>query len=296
MRKLSAVAFLLLTTAGCAAVQHATSHGSNPYDKAPFYSRYLNLANPQDQRILHDLDLLKANPQAASVHNDLGAALVQKGFPYDAKTEFDRALDIDRHFYPAWYNLGLLNASLGNEATALHAFRRTVHYRPGHAASLFQMALIEEKNGDTNDAIEHYAKAFAINRQLLDERVNPRILDSRIIDRVLLRLYPKTHASSSFAFQGAPQGYADPVKPEGGWPQSSPADIVTPTAPTVTPAAPAPTAPPPPPVPVGATATAPAEAVAVSRDTSPGREKDPLPPPNPNAWAEYQAKQKAKRP
>jgi len=133
---------------------------------------------------------------------------VQKGFPKDAEQEFERAIDSDRHFYPAWYNVGLLRMARGNFTGAHVAFLATVHQKPGHSQALFQLGLMEEQRGHVDSAIDYYAKAFAINQTLLDVRSNPRILDSKLVDLTLLRLYPKDHARQSMRFLGTPPGYA----------------------------------------------------------------------------------------
>ena len=107
---------LVCMMTGCASMHFpAVSHHKNPYEGKIFYTKYLNpQASGLDAQIQHDLDLLRANPRAASVHNDLGAALLVKGFPKDAEVEFERAVDADRRFYPAWYNLGLVRAARGD--------------------------------------------------------------------------------------------------------------------------------------------------------------------------------------
>jgi len=40
---------------------------------------------------------------------------------------------------------------------------------------------MEEQRHKTESAVEYYAKAFTINRSLLDVRVNPRILDTKLV-------------------------------------------------------------------------------------------------------------------
>jgi tetratricopeptide (TPR) repeat protein len=292
-----------LALGGCTTMQRAV-RGGNPYEKKIFYTRYLNPASPLDARIQSDLDQLRANPHAASLHNDLGMALVQKNFPNDAQVEFERAIDADRGFYPAWYNLGLLHASLGHSQAALRAFRGTIKHKPGHAAALFQMGLVEEQNRNFNDAVEHYAKAFSINRQLLDVRVNPRIVDVKLIDRALIRMYPTEHVRGSFIFQGTPHGYSDPIATtrEAPSPQAPAADIVTPappvTAPSVQPIVPSPGTPPPAPAPVPPAPQPPSTtaAVGVARDTTAGKEKvvDRPSAPNPEAWRAWEEAKKKK--
>ena len=234
---------LLLTIAavsalsGCAALKH---HHSSDYEN-PFYAKYLNASNPLDQQIQHSMDSLRKNPDSALAHNDLGQLLVQKRFPKDAEREFERAVNADPHFYPAWYNLALVREANGDYVGARRAFRRTVHYKPGNADALFQLGLMEENLNNREEAIEYYAKAFSIKHALLDPRVNPRILDSRLIDLALIRAYPTSHARQSMSFHPIPAGYVDRVPaaqaaPEAPSPQAPGAAIVAPSAPITDPA------------------------------------------------------------
>lgn len=192
----------LVTLAAC----KSASHDQNPYDH-PFYQKYLNTGSPLDAQITRTTDDLRANPRSATLHNTLGQMLLQKGFPKDAETEFERSVNADSHFYPGWYNLGLIRMSRGNWVGAHFAFSRTVHYKPGHSAALFQLGLMEEKRNHQRAAIDYYAKAFSINHALLDVRVNPRILDSKLVDVALLKAYPTETARESMSFQPTPPGY-----------------------------------------------------------------------------------------
>jgi tetratricopeptide (TPR) repeat protein len=214
MKRLLSVAAIALMLTGCVLneiiqkINHKRG-ADNPYQKRLFVEKYLDPANSQlDAQIQRSIDGLRALPNSAELHNQLGQLLVQKGFPKDAEQEFERAIDSDRHFYPAWYNLGLLRMARGSWTGAHVAFLATVHEKPGHSQALFQLGLMEEQRGHTEAAIEYYAKAFAINRTLLDVRSNPRILDSNLVDLTLLRLYPKDQSRGSMRFLGTPPGYA----------------------------------------------------------------------------------------
>jgi tetratricopeptide (TPR) repeat protein len=153
--------------------------------------------------------------------------------------EFERAVNADSHFYPAWYNLGLVRMARGDSNGSHFAFSRTVHYKPGHSAALFQLGLMEEKRNHQDAAIDYYAKAFTINHSLLDVRVNPRILDSKLVDLALLKAYPNAHARGSMSFQRTPPGY---VQQGLEAPSTQPAakDIVTPALPVTDPSMQAP--------------------------------------------------------
>jgi hypothetical protein len=96
---------------------------------------------------------------------------------------------------------------------------------------------MEERRSNTEAALDYYAKAFAINHSLLDVRVNPRIVDSRLTDLALLRLYPNEHTRESMQFQPTPPGYAsEPVAPEAPSPQAPAQQIVEPAPPITNPA------------------------------------------------------------
>jgi tetratricopeptide (TPR) repeat protein len=234
MKRLLLLAVAASTLAGCAAIRDAQNHFSkkNPYDN-PFYAKYLNPAAPLDAQIQQTVAALRAQPRSAALHNQLGQLLLAKGFPKDAETEFERAVDADKRFYPGWYNLGLVRSANSNYTGARYAFNHAVQYKPGHSAALFQLGLLEEKAQHTQEAIDLYAKAFSINHSLLDVRVNPRILDAKLVDLALIKLYPNDHARQSMQFQPTPGTYvqrsleavpAQPTAPPQPQPAKPPGD------------------------------------------------------------------------
>ena len=235
MKRLLMITVAALAMAGCAELYE---RDRNPYEN-PFYAKYLNTGSALDAQINRALDAVRQNPDSARAHNILGALLVQKGFPKDAEREFERAVNADSHFYPAWYNLGMVRASRGEDFGARHAFYRTVAYKPGHANALFQLGLIEEKRKNNDKAVKLYAKAFNINPALLDVAVNPRILDSQLTHLAMLEMYPKKHWKESMQFQGTPAGDREPAPPAPApSPQAAPEKIVPPAPPATPPTPP----------------------------------------------------------
>lgn len=228
------ILFAISATVGCSGIREMQQKraNNNGYVR-PFYARYLNQNNPTDRLIMAKMESLRANPSQASVHNDLGSLLLDRGFPKDAEVEFHRALLYDSRFYPSWYNLGLIHASQGNHFRAIHDLNRSLSIKPGNGAAHFQLGLLYEKRGATDEAVEHYARAFEINHNLLDVRKNPRILDTRLVDLALLRMYPEEHARRSAQPQvssGLTSTTNAPPKPvdQGVSPQAAPENIVTP--------------------------------------------------------------------
>ena len=233
--------FLTLTAialAGCASMHNIDLHrNENPYEKPQFYTRYLNPNDPFDQRIQRTVDALRANPNSATLHNDLGQLLVLRGFTNDAEKEFSRAIHADRNFYPAYYNRAQVRAGQGDFFGARQDFLADVRHKPGHAEALFQLGLMEEKHQNDEAAIKYYAKALTINHQLLDVRVNPRVLDSKLIPIALIRAYPKAHAHDAIQLSGTPPSYTTAtVQPQPApSPQPTATQIVTPAPPVTDP-------------------------------------------------------------
>jgi tetratricopeptide (TPR) repeat protein len=254
MKRLTLLAIAATALAACTTMMH---RNATAYEKPPFYAKYLNPgASSLDAAIQRDLDALRANPNSATTHNDLGQLLVRKGFPKDAEIEFHRAIAADKKFYPAWYNLGLVQSSRDDFSAARSSFAEAVDLKPGHSQALFNLGLMEERRNHRDSALHYYAKALSINHQLLDVRVNPRVLDSQLIHLALIRLYPSEHNRESMTFQGTPPGYMQrmPEALPAPSPQAAAQNIVTPAAPITDPAmqtapptptaAPTPTAPP----------------------------------------------------
>lgn len=247
MKRLFLLAAVLSATAGCTVLSDLRGN-DNPYEKPMFYERYLNTGSAVDADITATLAALRNNPDSPELHNALGALLVEKGFPKDAEREFERAINSDSDFHPAWYNLGMVRAARGDELGARRAFGQTLDLKPGHAMALFQLGLIEEKRHHTDRAVDLYAKAFMINPALLDVEVNPRILDTRLIHRALLQNYHGKHARLTMEFQQPP--IPPQPAPEAPQPQDAaskqpaPENIVTPAAPATDPAMQKPARPP----------------------------------------------------
>ncbi|HEY8131728.1 MAG TPA: tetratricopeptide repeat protein, partial [Thermoanaerobaculia bacterium] len=160
MKRSLILAVAALTLFGCASVR---KQNKNPYAHRLFIEQFLDSRNPLDAQIQQTLQALRANPRSAALHNQLGQLLREKGFPKDAEVEFERAVNADPHLFPAWYNLGLVRQARGDYPGARFAYLRTIHYRKGHSAALFQLGLMEEQRHNIDAAVAYYAKAFSIN-------------------------------------------------------------------------------------------------------------------------------------
>src|SRR5512141_871415 len=127
MKKILIAALVALT--GCVSletkIENVRTKG-NPYQKTPFYARFLNSGSSLDREITRRLNALRNDPQNAQLHTELGALLFEKGFPKDAEREFRRALAVEPNMYAAWYDIGLLREARGDRRGAARAYRRTI--------------------------------------------------------------------------------------------------------------------------------------------------------------------------
>ena len=141
MTRILLLAAVFVTVTGCTAIRDLRNDDS-VYDEPQFYEKYLNTGSELDARITTTLAALRANPGSPELHNTLGSLLVEKSFPKDAEREFERAINADGDYHPAWYNLGLVRASRGDELGARRAFKRTIDLKPGHAISAIRCAYV----------------------------------------------------------------------------------------------------------------------------------------------------------
>ena len=223
--------------AACASMQH---HDQNPYAN-PFYARYLNTGRRSTRRSRATVERAARESAlgqpAQSARPDAAAERLSEGRGGGVRARRQRRLPL----LP-----GLVQPRPGAHvarrlgAASHFAFARTVHYKPGHSAALFQLGLMEEqRNHQRRGRSTTTRKRFTINHSLLDVRVNPRILDSKLVDLALLKAYPNEHARESMSFQATPPGYVQQGL-EAASTQPAAKDIVTPAPPVTDPSMQAP--------------------------------------------------------
>lgn len=173
----------------------------------PFYRKFLVRGMPLDDKILEQEKRVEANPKSADLRNDFGNLLAARRFPKEARDQYLMAMKLDRHQYLAPYNMGLLYETQGEVSKAIDAYQKSVDRNRGFPPSRFRLGRLYEKRGWDSRAIEQYGRAFTIDPSMRDPRRNPLVVDSRLMDRVSLRNYPKDLARASM---GSEAGYVDP--------------------------------------------------------------------------------------
>lgn len=196
MKKFSIAVIVVLAAAagGCALL-----HAKREEPSEPFYRKYLVAGNPLDDRILEQERRVEAQPDSADLRNDFGNLLAERRFVEDAQRHYEKALELDESHYLAAYNLGLLWEAAGRPNRAVSAYRKSIARKPGFPASHFHLGRLYEQRGWDAMAVKEYAKALRIDPQMRDPRVNPLIVDTRLLDRVSLENYPRDIASAAMA-------------------------------------------------------------------------------------------------
>jgi Tetratricopeptide repeat len=177
--------------------------------KEPFYRRYLVAGNPLDDKILEQEKRVEANPSSANLRNDFGNLLAARRFPKEAREQYEAAMKLDRHYFLAPYNLGLLYETIGETGRAIGAYEKSVDRNRGFPPARFRLGRLYEKRGRQGKAIEQYTRALQIDPGMRDPKRNPLVVDTRLLDRVSLENYPRDLAAASMTADAV---FADPAR------------------------------------------------------------------------------------
>lgn len=167
----------------------------------PIFVNWLVADDPGDQTINDYWERAERGELSVPGLVDLGTMLFYRGFPGDALEMFDRALDIDKDFYEAWFRIGLVEHSEGDLSNAEQAYQKCLKRRPAHGWCNFYLGLLEEQLGHTPDAMKHYEQAFASDPALANPKVNPEVLSSRLALGAQLRHYDQVRFEQALPFR-----------------------------------------------------------------------------------------------
>ncbi len=173
----------------------------------PFYRRYLVAGNPLDEKIREQEKRVEADPKSADLRNDFGNLLAARRFPREAREQYEMAMKLDRHYFLAPYNLGLLYETQGEIGRAITAYEKSVDRNRGFPPSRFRLGRLYERRGWQGRAIAQYARALQIDPGMRDPKRNPLIVETRLLDRVSLENYPRDMATASMTSDAA---YSNP--------------------------------------------------------------------------------------
>jgi len=169
---------------------------------ADFYTPYLRASDTLDNAILDLTRRVKERPEDPGLRNDLGNLLARRGFAKEAREEYEKAEKLDREFFLADYNEGLLWEKEGKTANAIAAYRRSIRRKPGFPLSRFHLGFLYEKVGRAEAAVREYAKALRIDPTLRSPRRNPLVVQTRLLYRASLANYDRDLAAAALASDG----------------------------------------------------------------------------------------------
>ncbi len=106
---------------------------------------------------------LAHNPTAPPAHNNLGIALGRRGELAAALASYQRAADLDRHFWLARSNVAFALRDLGRTDESLAAFRGIVADAPNDANARFNLACMLVRCGRPDEAFAEFAAAVRID-------------------------------------------------------------------------------------------------------------------------------------
>jgi hypothetical protein len=211
---------------------------------ADFYTPYLSASDVLDQTIVELTARVAARPGDAGLRNDLGNLLARRGFAREAIDQYRKASRLDREFFLADYNEGLLLEKEGKGGQAISAYRRSIQRKPGFPLSRFHLGFLYEREGRASDAVAEYAKALRIDPSLRWPARNPLVVQTRLLYRASLDNYERDLAAANLSGDGE---FADravwerlqpqrPVNTSELEPETEPEDAAPPTAATGRPA------------------------------------------------------------
>jgi tetratricopeptide (TPR) repeat protein len=190
--KLWSIGILLAGAAVSASPARAAAEKPAP----AFYEKYLVESDPLDRQIRELAARIAKEPENAALRNDFGNLLARRGFAKEAAEQYRQASRIDRDFYLAAYNEGLLWEKEGKTGRAESAFRNSIDRKPGFPFSRFHLGLLYEKRGSQSAAVEQYAKALRLDNSLRRPVRNPLAVQTKLLYRASLVNYERDIAGA----------------------------------------------------------------------------------------------------
>ncbi len=147
---------------------------------SPVFLSWLKPEDPSDQVIRVYWEKVAAGAASPEEMVDLGTMLFFRGYPKDAVRLFRRAVKQDRNLAEAWFRMGAVYHTEGELRKARRAYRKCLKRFPGHGWCNFYLGLCDEQLGKGAEAVRYYRRAYRFAPELMDPRVNPAVLYSRL--------------------------------------------------------------------------------------------------------------------
>lgn len=117
----------------------------------------------EQAKAMHEFqEQLKKKPKDASLLNDMGYSMYNRGQWAEAENHLRKAVAADKNFKPAWVNLGLALAQQGKQQEALDAFSHAVSSAEAYSNLGFVLAV----QGKKAEAMAAYRRALELEPAL----------------------------------------------------------------------------------------------------------------------------------
>ncbi len=170
------------------------------------YTAFASVPTSLNKALETQRRLVMERPNDAAVLNDLGNLLVLADLPLEAGEAYRQALGIDPERVSSLFNLALLEQQRGERREALRLLKKVVELQPAHAWAHYQLGTLYESWDQDNKAVEHYARAFALDPQLAFKEVNPHIVENELVTQAMIRAY----GDGGVRLPQAPQTFDEP--------------------------------------------------------------------------------------
>ena len=111
---------------------------------------------------------VKTNPKDPQNHVDLGWAYLQNQRFNEAVTEYKNALNLDKNFFPAYFNLGLAYMQVKKYDLSIEAFKKALSIQPKSAQVKLNLGIVYNETGKYDAALKELKDAYELNRGSTD--------------------------------------------------------------------------------------------------------------------------------
>ena len=117
-------------------------------------------------------DCMKKSPNKARPLNNYGQALAHVGHAFEELTYYDKAIEVNPHYYVAYSNRGDAYDSLGDYKQAIGNFDRAIEIKPTFAEAYSNRGVAYWRMGNYKQAIGDFDRAVEIKPRYAEAYYN----------------------------------------------------------------------------------------------------------------------------
>jgi len=126
------------------------------YDEAVNYFKKTIAINPDHK------NALTAIKNVAKNFFNKGNQLYKRGDLEGALSSYDEVLNVDKTFYQAHFQIGVIQSKMGNKDLAVGSYEKSIQINPQFYKAFFALGLAKSSMNDTEGALESLQKAIDI--------------------------------------------------------------------------------------------------------------------------------------